>query len=95
MERGKVDLRNCEQGDILIGACGAIMEYVSPTPHKHVNYLDHVVRYLHMPEIGVYDDNNLGSRTHDGYVFNNNRLPTDNDVVMVIKRDILKNILNK
>lgn len=27
--------------------------------------------------------------------YKSNRLPTDNDIVMIIKRDVLKNILKK
>jgi len=77
MERGKVDLRKCEKGDILISALGAELKYVRPT--KDSEYLDHVVEYI--------DDNmGEGTRTHDGYVFQKNRIPaTDHDIVRIIK----------
>lgn len=43
MERGQVDLRTCEPGDILISALGARLIYVRPT--NETEYLDHVVEY--------------------------------------------------
>ena len=76
MERGKVDLRNCKEGDILISALGMKLKYVRPT--TETEYLDHVVEYL---------DDNLGNgtRTHDGYVFAKNRKPeTDHDIVEIV-----------
>ena len=72
-----VDLRNCEKGDILISSHGIKLRYVRPT--NDTEYLDHVVEYL---------DKGLGNgtRTHDGYVFKNNRIPeTDHDIVEIIK----------
>lgn len=78
LERGKVDLRTCNGGDILISALGAVLEYVSPTTEGQ--YLDHVVKYL--------DANlGLGTRTHDGYVFLRSRNPeTDHDIVKIIPK---------
>lgn len=78
MERGKVDLRECEPGDILISALGAKLRYVRPLPEG--NYYDHEVEYID-PTRGN------GSRTHDGYVFRMNRIPaTDHDIVEIIKQ---------
>jgi hypothetical protein len=73
-----VDLRNCKKGDILISTQGKKLRYLRPT--KGIEYGDHVVEYL---------DKNLGkgTRTHDGFVFKNNRFnKTDNDIVEIIKQ---------
>ena len=40
-----IDLRNCKKGDILISSHGLELEYIGKTPWKHLNYLDHVVKY--------------------------------------------------
>lgn len=79
-----VDLRTCKPGDILVSSQGYKLKYVSHTPWKWYTYLDHVVEYL--------DENggstgNYGTRTHDGYVFKNNRNPyTDHDIVKIIRK---------
>ena len=76
-ERGNVDLRDCDEGDILISALGGVLKYIRPTEED--NYYDHHVEYL---------DGDLGdgTRTHDGYVFRKNRKPeTDHDIVRIIK----------
>lgn len=79
MERGQVDLRECEPGDILISALGAKLRYVKALPED--NYYDHEVEYVD-PYRGGH-----GSRTHDGYVFRKNRIPeTDHDIVEIIKQ---------
>jgi len=78
MERGKVDLRECQKGDTLISALGARLRYVKPLPDD--SYYDHEVEFLDM-NLGY------GSRTHDGYVFKHNRIPeTDHDIVEIIKQ---------
>ena len=77
MERGKVDLRDCNPGDILISAHGLKMKYVRPLSED--DYYDHEVEYL---EKGLGN----GTRTHDGYVFRNKRLPEDHDIVQIIKQ---------
>lgn len=76
MERGKVDLRNCKEGDILISALGGKLRYVRPT--KDTEYLDHIVEYLIPNRMGE------GTRTHDGYVFAKNRMPEiDHDIIRI------------
>lgn len=86
MERGKVDLRNCVKGDILISALGAKLEYVSPT--QNGEYLEHTVRYLVDPNGKPYPKDCMGTRTNDGYVFRYNRIPeTDHDIVEVIPNE--------
>jgi hypothetical protein len=86
MERGKVDLRNCVKGDILISALGAKLEYVSPT--QNGEYLEHKVRYLVDPNGKAYPKGCMGTRTHDGYVFRNKRIPeTDHDIVEIIPNE--------
>lgn len=71
-----VDLRTCKPGDKLVSKHGMILEYVSPLPPK--DYYDHQV---------LYPDGSPGTRTHEGYVFRNNRLPGDHDIVEIIRRE--------
>jgi hypothetical protein len=79
----KINLNDCDPGDILISSQGLKLEYVSKTPWKHYSYLDHVVKYL-KDEFG---DESYGTRTNDGFVFAKNRIPeTDNDIVEIIKK---------
>ncbi len=79
-----VDLRTCENGDILVSKHGLILTYVGPLEDGH--YFDHQVRYK--SELG---NPHYGSRTHEGYVFRNNRLPEDHDIVKIIKwKEIFK-----
>lgn len=83
LERGNVDLRTCKSGDILLSALGGILEYVRPTDTHE--YLDHYVKYLHLPDSSVSMNNNFGTRTHDGFVFKKKRIPeTDHDIVKII-----------
>jgi hypothetical protein len=39
-----IDLRTCEEGDILISSHGATLKYIRPT--KDNEYLDHYVQYI-------------------------------------------------
>ena len=80
-----VDLNICEPGDILISKHGAKLEYVSKTPWKQYNYLDHVVRYIEDVDGYKFSDNNYGTRTNDGFAFAKNRQATDHDIVKIIK----------
>ena len=74
--RGQVDLRTCKKGDTLISALGAELEYDRPCTESE--YMDHLVKYKD-------EDKGQGTRTHDGYVFENNRKPeTDHDIVKII-----------
>ena len=71
-----IDLRKCKKGDRLISSHGEELIYVGPLPESH--YYDHEVEYVD-PLKGN------GSRTHDGFVFRNNRIPeTDHDIVKII-----------
>ena len=80
-----VDLSQCKEGDILISRHGAKLEYVSPTPWGFFTYLDHVVRYVEDAEGNKYGDGIYGTRTNDGFVFQNNRNPeTDHDIVKIL-----------
>jgi hypothetical protein len=84
---GDIDLRTCSQGDILLGAHGAELEYICPTPWKHLTYLDHVIRYIKDKDGNSMGEYNYGTRTHDGFVFAKNRIPaTDEDIVLIIKK---------
>lgn len=80
----KIDLRTCKKGDILISSQGAILEYVSPTPHGNHTYLDHVVKYIEVD--GVKVGGSYGSRTHDGFVFKFHRQSTDHDIIRIIPK---------
>ena len=71
---GKVDLRTCEPGDLLVSRHGEYLTYVGPLPSG--NYMDHEVRYSN----GSY-----GSRTDDGYVYRRKREESDHDIVAIIK----------
>jgi hypothetical protein len=83
-----VDLRECSRGDILISKHGAILVYMYPTT-KVSDYMDHWVEYIHIPPSEGEKPQSMGSgsRTHDGYVFRNNRLEEDHDIVKIVKKD--------
>ena len=83
----QIDLSTCSQGDILITSQGSVLEYISPTPWKHYNYLDHVVKYVYDGKGNSMGSENYGTRTNDGFVFLKNRIPeTDHDIVKIIKQ---------
>ena len=69
---GKVDLRDCKPGDILVTRSGKTAEYVGPSE----GYYDHEIKF---------EKNSYGTRTHDGYVFRNNRRDDDEDIIQVLK----------
>ena len=80
MDKGKVDLRECRKGDVLISALGAKLEYVEPLPVD--NYYDHKVKHVDGEYAGSF-----GTRIDDGHVFRYNRMPEyDHDIVQVIKK---------
>lgn len=81
-----IDLRTCKKGDLLISSHGFILEYIGPTPWENYDYLDHVVRYVLDKDRKPFDNQeSYGTRTHDGFVFKNNRQPeTDHDIVRII-----------
>ena len=82
MERGQVNLNECENGDLLISALGAELIYIRPTTKDE--YLDHVVEHLDR-DLGT----NLSTRTNDGYLFQYARVPeSDHDIIEIIKRVI-------
>jgi hypothetical protein len=71
---GKVDLRTCEPGDLLVSRHGEYLTYVEPL--RDENYMDHSVMYSN----GAY-----GSRTHDGYVYRKKRKESDLDILAILK----------
>lgn len=82
-----IDLSTCDRGDILISTHGAVLKYIGPTPIKHFNYLDHVVKYYKRSDGSYYPPKCYGTRTNDGFVFKKNRLPEeDHDIQKIIKR---------
>jgi hypothetical protein len=72
-----VDLRTCKPGDILISKFGLRLEYVKALDES--NYYDHEVKYL---KEGLGN----GTRTHNGWVFRYKRLPSDEDIVEIIRK---------
>lgn len=79
----KVDLSQCNPGDLLLTSKGSILKYLRPTNENE--YLDHKVQYIWTPELGFCELDNVGTRTNDGFVFKNNRIPeTDHDVVAIL-----------
>lgn len=68
-----VDLRTCKPGDKLRSTHGMILTYVGPLPEN--DYMDHEVRY---------PNGSRGTRTHDGFVFRNKRLPVDHDIAEIL-----------
>ena len=68
---GKVDLRDCKPGDILVTRSGKTAEYVGPSD----GYYDHEIKF---------EKNSYGTRTHDGYVFRKNRRDDDDDIIKVL-----------
>jgi hypothetical protein len=81
-----VDLRECEEGDILISQHGVILQYVK---HNKGDYYPHEVKY-------IYDDGlteTYGSRLDDGYCYKNKRLETDHDIKRIVKKEVFKRYL--
>ena len=63
------DMNQCKEGDKLISCHGDIFTYVGLTScHK----FRHKVKY---------SDGSFGTRTDDGQVFSNKKLPEDHDIV--------------
>jgi len=82
-QTNKIDLRNCETGDLLFSSLGARLVYIRPTNDDE--YLDHLVKYINIPNVKC-GYNCFGTRTHDGFTFAKNRKPeTDHDIIEVIK----------
>jgi len=69
-----VNLNECKKGDRLLSKHGWILTYVKKLPEE--NYFDHLVRY---------PDGSGGTRTNEGMVARNRPLPTDHDIVYVLK----------
>ncbi len=92
----KIDLRNCKHGDILISTQGVKLEYISPTPWNEISYLDHVVRYIEDENGNSFGRDNYGTRTHDGFVFQKNRIPeTDHDIALICNEGWAIDVTNK
>lgn len=82
-----IDLSKCKKGDVLLSSQGAKLEYISLTPWKGYEYLDHVVRYISDKNGVKFGKANYGTRTNDGFVFAMNRIPeTDHDIVEIVSK---------
>ena len=69
-----VDLNTCKRGDRLLTSHGLVLTYVGKLPEG--DSYDHEVKY---------PDGAHGSRTNDGHVYRNIRLPSiDQDIVKVL-----------
>jgi hypothetical protein len=69
----KVDLKTCKEGDKLLSSLGETLTYVKALPED--NYMDHEVEYANGAG---------GTRTHDGHVYRNVRMPeTDHDIIEI------------
>ena len=80
-----VDLTQAKPGDFLISKHGMVFIY-----EKYLESLayPHMVRYpKYVHEGTVMNVGASGSRTNDGQVFDNNNLPEDHDIVMIIPRE--------
>ena len=75
-----INLNECTEGDVLISCHGAKLKYLRPTARHE--YLDHVVEYTE----GEFEGS-TGTRTDDGRVFKYNPLPTDHNIVEIIKQN--------
>lgn len=77
-----INLDKCKPGDILIGRHGAVMEYIK----KDIidNPYPHIVQFISIPGEDVGKDC-FGTRATNGYAFLNHKLPTDQDVVAIIR----------
>lgn len=75
MNTTHVDLRNCIKGDKLISKHGKSFTYVGKL--EAGNYYDH--------EISDDETGGRCTRTHNGQVFRNKRLPEDHDIVEIKK----------
>jgi hypothetical protein len=80
----KIDLRECEEGDILISQHGVILQYI-----RDRKYFPHEVKYL-------YDNKLLNlhtSRLHNGCIFKNDKLGKNHDIKRIVKKDVFKRYL--
>ena len=83
MQRGQVDLRTCEPGDVLISAHGAVLVYEGTA--FDAKHYPHVVRHITLEE-GLLD-----TRTHDGYSWSGaGRSEEDHDIVLIIPKELLQ-----
>lgn len=71
-DKNPVDLTVCVPGDLLLSRSGKILTYVRYVPAA--NY----------PHVVQYPSGASGSRCTDGYVCAHSRLPTDEDIVLIL-----------
>jgi hypothetical protein len=70
----ELDLKNARPGDKLLTVHGTVLTYIRYEPTA---YYPHIVEY---------ENGSRGSRMDNGQVFKNNRLPTDEDVVAIMRK---------
>lgn len=68
-----IDLRTCIPGDQLISSHGMILTYIEYCPEEFY------------PHRVMYPDGASGSRNDDGTVFKLKRLPSDHDIVAILR----------
>ena len=76
MSRITVDMNSAKEGDILISQHGMRLTYV-----QRKNPQDAIAPYFH---VVLYPNGAIGSRTNEGWVFQNRPLPEDHDIVEII-----------
>lgn len=87
MENPYIDLRNCEQGDLLVLKDGSLAQYVE---HMEGEYYPHLISYCSDGKRGG------GTRNDDGSVFKNNKRPDDYDIVLIFPKEMnIKSFRNK
>lgn len=78
------DMNQCKPGDFVISKLGALFEYVGKWPQDQEN----IPKFMHstletFPHLlkVPYSQKNYVTRTDEGFVYSNKRLPEDHDIV--------------
>lgn len=80
----EINLDKCKHGDILIGRHGAVMKYIGKIKFVPETSYPHKVQFISIPGEDVGKDS-VGTRATNGYAFLNHKLPTDQDVIAIIR----------
>ena len=75
-ERPVFDMNQCKEGDLLESIHGAKLKYSGKEGTKS---FPHLVQYLSIPGENV-SGKSKGTRTNEGWVFDNSPLPIDHDI---------------
>ena len=90
-KRGKVDLRNCKSGDILISARGSRLQYLKRLDlpdgfdfNNNYSYRDPYPHQVEFINTGTTGRTGKGSRTDKGEVYKSNKMVTDHDIIRIM-----------